>query len=310
MSMVEPYIFRYTVFTPTYNRAHTLSRVYESLKNQTFQNFEWLIVDDGSTDRTDELVKGWIKSSPFLIRYVVLEHSGKPAAVMAGIAQARGEHFLILDSDDSCVPQALERFDFHWQEIDDSLRSEFIGVTALCRNQDGELVGERFPRDTLDSDAIEIKYRYRLQGEKWGFLRTKVLRDQPWPLAGANEFVPEGVWWTKLAKQYKTRYVNEVLRIYHMEYDDDRLMNQSDPRRYAAGHVLWHQTILNEEIGWFRYKPLAFIRSAVQYARFSWHANDGVGTQWAGLSNMFSRGLWFICLPVAMAVTARDHLRF
>ena len=105
------YIF--TVFTPTYNRAHTLSRVYKSLADQTFKNFEWLIVDDGSTDGTKVLIEKWTEEASFPIRYFYQENQGKHIAHNLGVKKARGELFLSLDSDDTCVPEALERFNYH-----------------------------------------------------------------------------------------------------------------------------------------------------------------------------------------------------
>src|SRR5437762_2817315 len=99
-----PMIF--TVFTPTYNRAGTLPRVYESLKAQTFRDFEWIIVDDGSADSTQELVQSWIGDLDFPIRYFRQQNQGKHVAVNLGVKEARGEFFLNLDSDDACVPEA------------------------------------------------------------------------------------------------------------------------------------------------------------------------------------------------------------
>src|SRR5216684_1317229 len=111
------YRYVFTVFTPTFNRSLTLSRVYESLRLQTFRDFEWLIVDDGSTDGTKGLVEKWQAESAFAIRYIYQENQGKPAAFNHGVQEARGELFLTLDSDDACVPQALERLKCHWDGI-------------------------------------------------------------------------------------------------------------------------------------------------------------------------------------------------
>lgn len=89
----------FTVFTPTYNRAHTLLRVFSSLQAQTFQDFEWLIVDDGSTDGTEELIKHWGSESHFPVRYFKQENRGKHVAFNRGVREATGQFFLPLDSD-------------------------------------------------------------------------------------------------------------------------------------------------------------------------------------------------------------------
>src|SRR6476619_6982250 len=84
----------FTVFTPTYNRARTLDRVYTSLKNQTFRDFEWIIVDDGSSDETSNLVQAWQQEAGFPVRYVYQPNLGKHVAFNRGVAEARGELFL------------------------------------------------------------------------------------------------------------------------------------------------------------------------------------------------------------------------
>src|SRR3974390_2817293 len=100
--MVEPYAF--TVFTATYNRAHTLHRVYDSLCAQTLHDFEWIVIDDGSTDNTAELIDDWAKAAQFPIRYFKQNHSGKHVAHNLAVREARGLFFLPLDSDDACLP--------------------------------------------------------------------------------------------------------------------------------------------------------------------------------------------------------------
>lgn len=183
----------FTVFTPTYNRAHTLSRVHDSLRAQTFREFEWLIVDDGSTDGTGELVQKWSAEADYPIRYIWQENRGKHIAFNRAAAEARGELFLVLDSDDACVPEALERFHRHWRSIPLQERPRFSALTALCVDRHGNLIGTAFPQDVLDSDSIGIRYRHKLKGEKWGFHRTEVMRRFPFPEGIERTYVLEGI---------------------------------------------------------------------------------------------------------------------
>lgn len=98
-----------TIFTPTYNRAHLLPNLYQSLLNQKRVDFEWLIVDDGSTDGTEELVNQWIEEAVLTIRYFRKENSGKHTAINKGVQLAKGELFLIVDSDDVLAENALKK---------------------------------------------------------------------------------------------------------------------------------------------------------------------------------------------------------
>ena len=97
-----------TVFTPTYNRAYIIKNLFNSLKNQTFQNFEWIIVDDGSTDNTEEVVKEWLNESLFFkIKYHKQKNGGKHTAINKGLELASGDVFFIIDSDDYITNDAL-----------------------------------------------------------------------------------------------------------------------------------------------------------------------------------------------------------
>ena len=231
------YRYTFTVFTATFNRAHTLPRVYESLKAQTFCDFEWLIVDDGSRDSPKELVERWQAESAFPIRYIYQENQGKYMAFNRGVQEARGELFLNIDDDDTCVPQALERLKYHWDRIPDSQRERFSGVTVLCRDHNGRLVGDLFPRDILDSNTLELVFKYKVKGEKWGFQRTDVLKEFPHPVLAGAEFIPDGVVSFALSRRFKTRFVNEILRIYHLEDTGDHLCALTPPHVSGAGFL-------------------------------------------------------------------------
>ena len=299
--------YTFTVFTATHNRAHTLYRAYESLKAQTFRDFEWLVVDDGSTDDTESLIMEWSKEADFPIRYIRQSNRGKHVALNRGVQEAKGRFFLILDSDDGCVPEALERLKYHWDTIPEEARNDYVGVTALCMDQYGKRVGSAFPSDVMDSDALEIRYKHKVQGEKWGFLRTDVLKEYPFPEPGMRTYVPESIVWSQMARKYKTRFVNEELRIYWME--GPSLVHGQRPAENAEGGRLQHQAVLNSELDWFWYAPVAFLRSAVHYVRFSLHAGVRVMEQARSLRPFLARILWTAALPLGYVVFVLDRHR-
>jgi len=293
----------FTVFTATFNRAHTLHRVYKSLKSQTYRNFEWVIVDDGSTDDTQVLVKAWQGEAFFPIRYFWQTNQGKHVAFNRGVKEAQGRFFLPLDSDDECIREALERFKFHWNSIPMEQKPLFSGVCGLCEDQYGRLVGNRFPFDITDSDSLEIYYRYGVRGEKWGFQRTDILRGYPFPEFTNVKFIPEGIVWNAIAKTYKIRFVNEVLRKYwsHEFKQTDQLMYTLNTGfDHAAGCTLYYQSCLNEHIGWFRYAPLEFFRSAVLFVRFSLHSSKGIYRSLQKIRNLFSKMLVVLAIPIGV----------
>lgn len=209
----------FTVFTPTYNRAHTLDRVYQSLLSQTFKDFEWLIVDDGSIDRTQEIVRRYMEDGKVKIRYFHQSNSGKHVAFNCGVREAHGSLFLTLDSDDSCVSNALERFYSSWIEIPEERRAEFSGVTCLCQGESGEAVGGMLPFPVLEGYPYEVMSSYRIKGEKWGFHRTEILKMHPFPVFSGERFVPESLVWNRIGRLYKIKFINEALRYYFSSSD-------------------------------------------------------------------------------------------
>jgi glycosyltransferase involved in cell wall biosynthesis len=304
----SPCRYIFTVFTPTYNRAHTLSRVYQSLQGQTFRDFEWLIIDDGSTDTTPELIKSWQKEADYPIRYTWQENQGINAAINRGVKEAQGKFFLIIGSDDSFVPETLDRFYFYWNAIPKDQQERFVGVTALCTDYNGHLIGSGLPKEIIDSDSMEIRYKHKIKGELWGFLRTDIFKQFPFPVLPGTKFVPEGILWSGIAKKYKTRFINVPLRVYWIDdsHNSDQLTKTPNPRIYAKGLALWHQVRLNTEIHWFYYAPKEFFRSAIHYGRFSFH--DGVGSkeQFKNLNNLLAKILWLLTIPIAFFVFLRE----
>jgi glycosyltransferase involved in cell wall biosynthesis len=297
----------FTVFTPTYNRASTLHRVYDSLRAQTLRDFEWLIVDDGSSDNTSELVKGWQKQADFPIAYHYQTNRGKHIAFNRGVTLAQGELFLTLDSDDACVPTALERLVWHWRQIPDNIRARYSAVTALCVDPNGRPVGDRFPRDTIDSNTLEMRYRYKIRGEKWGFQRTDILRQFPFPEIAGLTHCPETVVWSVIGRRYLTRYVNEALRIYYPADSPEAQLSSIAPARLARAALLEHTAALNQELDWFRMDPGRFVRSAVHYVRFSLHAGIGPREQWRALHPAGARMLWLMAAIPGMLIYLRER---
>jgi glycosyltransferase involved in cell wall biosynthesis len=298
--------FTVSVFTATYNRAHTLTRVYESLRAQTYRDFEWLIVDDGSTDHTRSVVEHWSAESDFPIRYIYQANQGKHVAHNRAVAEARGKFLLTLDSDDACVPRALERLIYHWNTIPEDRRERFSGVTALCMDPAGRLIGSKFPSDVTDSDSLECHYRHHVRGEKWGFQRTSVLRRFPLPGPEVGKtVVPEGLIWWSIARQYQTRYVNEVLRIYYTS--EGSLSNPRRAQDSAVGAEMQYRTELNSNIDYVSDAPVMFLRAAAHFVRFSFHLGRSPLAQWRALTNWVGKGLWLLALPIGLAAYVRDR---
>ena len=204
-----------TILTPTFNRAHLLPRLFESLTHQTDFNFEWLVMDDGSTDGTSDLFAGkTFLSAPFPIRYYQQENGGKHRALNAGVKQAKGNFIFIADSDDWLLPQSVAIVGQHTSAIADD--NTFAGVAGLDVFDDERIVGTGLPQDIIDCNAMDIRYRYHVDGDLKGVFKTTVLQEFPFPEIQDEKFCPEQLVWFRIAQKYKLRYFNTP--IYVAEY--------------------------------------------------------------------------------------------
>lgn len=204
-----------TILTPTFNRAHLLPRLFESLTHQTDFNFEWLVMDDGSTDGTSDLFAGKaFLSAPFPIRYYQQENGGKHRALNAGVKQAKGDFIFIADSDDWLLPQSVAIVGQHTSAIADD--NTFAGVAGLDVFDDERIVGTGLPQDIIDCNAMDIRYRYHVDGDLKEVFKTTVLQEFPFPEIQDEKFCPEQLVWFRIAQKYKLRYFNTP--IYVAEY--------------------------------------------------------------------------------------------
>ena len=213
-----------TVFTPAYNRAHTLPKLYCSLRRQTFQNFEWLIVDDGSSDGTGELVKKWqLEENFFPIRYVYQENGGKCRAINHGLELARGELFFTVDSDDYLLDDALENA-ARW-EAELPKNEKFCAVSGNLGTAPRQTPNAPLPQPYFDGTALD---RYGVvKGERALLFYTKVHREYLYLVCQGERFMTEAVAWNRMAADgWKIRFYNEILTIY--EYQPDGLTSAGD----------------------------------------------------------------------------------
>ncbi|ADE40200.1 glycosyltransferase family 2 protein [Candidatus Puniceispirillum marinum] len=296
----------FTVFTPTYNRAHSLHRVYNSLCNQTFTDFEWVIVDDGSSDNTKQLIDGWITEGQCSIRYEFQPNKGKHVAINHGVGLAKGDLFLIADSDDGFPANALEILYEHWCAIPEKQRAEFTGVTGLCADEQGQIIGDKFPDSVFDSNSADIYYRYGIRGEKWGFHRTDVMKAFPFPEPEDVRFVPEGLIWNAIGRQYKTRFVNDIVRDYY-QGADDQLTKRSSAN--ISSVRIFNAQMLDADIDYFLHAPWTICKIGIQGARFSFHQNDSFIMQITRLSHWGARLIWITVMPIGFGLYFFDPKR-
>lgn len=284
-----PKPMKFTVCTATLNRAHTLHRVFNSLNAQTFQDFEWLVIDDGSSDDTERLITEWQSNTSFQIRYKYQQNQGKHIAINLGAKLALGDLFVVADSDDAFLPNALEVFYEAWLAIPKTSRNDFVGVTGLCVTDDGMVIGDRFPEDILDTTSLEVSYRHRVGGEKWGCYRTDIMRQFPSPSIEGLPFFSESVIWHAIGRRYLTRFINKPLRIYKQDAGDQ--LTRRSPKDTAPAGIFYVMS-LNNDHDYMFVAPLFFARIAAHGVRFALHRSERFGKQLSQLSRPKLKALW------------------
>lgn len=208
-----------TIFTPTYNRAYILPKLYESLCNQTCRDFEWVVVDDGSTDETKELFDVWLTSTDLTVRYIQQENGGKHRAINRGVREAKGDLFFIVDSDDQLASFAVERILFHYKHIKNN--PKFAGLSGLRAHFSGDTIGTSPDFGILDCSNFDIDYKYKFKGDMAEVFLTKVLKEYPFPEIPNERFCPEILVWNRIALKYNLRYFSE--KMYLCDYLPDGL---------------------------------------------------------------------------------------
>ncbi len=241
--MMDSYKYTFTIFTPAYKCEKTIHRVLESLKSQSFKDFEWIIVDDASPDNLQCVLKELIKEID--IDVTVLRHKvnrGKHIAWNLALEHAKGKFFIPADADDSFVPETLEVFLKLWNDIPEKERNEFSGINVLCKDPyTNEIVGNNYPKDPLISNNLELKYEYKIEGEKWGMIRTDVLRMFPFPDLDSNRgsYILSYAWFSIAKSGLKVICYNIPLRNYYTD-DSASIIQKAKANPKKSSKTLFH----------------------------------------------------------------------
>jgi glycosyltransferase involved in cell wall biosynthesis len=252
----------FTVFTPVYNGEKHIHRVFESISEQIFKDFEWIIVNDGSTDNTAVLIRAFIDQHPEIeIIYLEQENSGKHISWNRAVKLARGILFVPADADDYFFPETLSFFFEKWSQLSPEEQLTISGINVLCLDNDtGNIVGTPYPFDKMKSTNIELELGYKVKGEKWGCIRTDILKSRPFPIIKGSHY-PESYLWYYFSKKYKVICFNKPLRKYYttdtgIMQSELRKVNNPVQNRVNIKYYLW----LNANFGFYilRHSPKEF----------------------------------------------------
>jgi len=200
---------------PTYNRAGMLEDLYKSLISQNHSNSELIIVNDGSTDKTENLIKGWINDSKVNIKYLYQNNAGRALALRKALLNAEGLYTIIMDDDDYFVGNGLLKVKNSLIEIKDSenTTSELAGVCCLCVSEHGDILGNRFPNNGYSTDFFTMRFLDKLSGDKKEIVKTSILKENIFPNFPNEKRVVTSTLWNRIAYNYRCVCLNYPIAI-------------------------------------------------------------------------------------------------
>jgi len=217
-----------SIITPTWNRANLINRLYESLIRQTNKNFEWIVVDDGSTDNTKEIVDGWIKENKINIHYYLKPNGGKHTALNLAVQKASKELCFIVDSDDYISDDAVETIIADYDEIKGNDKISGIGYLRATLN--GDVIGKEYTKDGVVDTFVNQRYNNNVYGDKAEVYKTSVLKKYTFPEFENEKFLSESVVWCEISKDYTMKFLNK--KIYFCEYQQGGLSDNVRKRLF------------------------------------------------------------------------------
>lgn len=285
------YKYKFTVFTPTYNRDYVLENLYKDLKCQTYKDFEWLIVDDGSTDNTRELVDRFISEEKINIRYIYKENGGKHTAINTGVNNANGELFFIVDSDDRLIEDSIETSYKQWNLFED--KRGLCGLVGLCANTDGTTLGTKIPEDKKICHFNDLYYKFNVKGDKTLIFLTDILKKYPFPNIKGVKFIPESIVWGEISKNYKVICINKHMIV--REYLEDGLTNNILSESSLRGRAIEYLYLINQNTYPINKYPYMWIKNYINLTRYSLLSK---GNYYREINRKFDKLMCYLLYPL------------
>ena len=284
-----------TVLTPSYNRGNLLKNLYQSLRDQIFDDFEWIVVDDGSTDSTSEIITHFKEDKTIVIKYIKQSNGGKHTAINAGVKISTGELIIIVDSDDTLPKDSLLIINNQYLKIRED--ATVGGVCGLMAHHDNIVIGNcnLLPQGNISS--IDMRFKYGFLGDVCEVFKTDVLREFPFPEIYNEKFCPEDLVWNRIARKYTLYFFNQV--VYYRDYLDGGLTSKIVKIRMKSpiASTICYGEMLDLDI------PIkSKIKAAINYWRFYLCIKN------KSKAEKKIAPLWICLFPVGLIFHIKDRL--
>lgn len=286
-----------TVFTPTFNRAYCLSNCYESLKQQTCKDFIWLIIDDGSTDNTRDLVFKWKKENIVEIHYHYQENQGMHGAHNTAYELIKTELNVCIDSDDYMTNHAVERIITMWNKYGNE---SFSGIIGLDSYTNGKIVGSQLPENIKASNLFDLYYKYGVTGDKKLVYRTDLTKKFPYPIFLGEKYVGLAYKYYMIDRDYKMLPMNEVICCVEYLPDGSSLNMFKQYRRNPKGFSFYRKELMKLPFASRSFK----FRQAIHYV-----SSNLMLKNWRFLAESPHKGVTALATPLGFLLFIYIHAK-
>lgn len=299
---------RISVLTPTYNRAEKLERLYHAVNKSTYRDFEWIIMNDGSKDHTEEVIKKIQEESDFPVIYRYQENSGKHVAMNRMYEIAQGEYCFTIDDDDELLPETLAKGVAVIDRISVEDREKYWCIVGRCIDgKTGEFIGIPYPDNINELTGGKQKKALKVNGECCSFKKTSIMKKFKFPEVKGCSYFPEGNLWNRLDEEYKQYYTNEIFRVYYRN-DGESLVNYSKNKESYVRRYNMYRFLLSEENP---LKSKAFSRRHIaeiyKYRLFTDRLELSKKEVYSGISDFNKFVLWMSAIPCRMLQKKRKE---
>ncbi|MDB9874306.1 glycosyltransferase family 2 protein [Flavobacteriaceae bacterium] len=283
-----------TIFTPLFNRARYLERIYQSILNQNDLEIEWIIVDDGSNDHPKTVIDPWINDANFKIIYQYQNNQGKHVAINKGVELASGVFFFILDSDDYLPTNALKRTRAKTDLI--SSIDSYAGVCGRIQYINGTIVGSKFQGD-IYSNSLDIRFNHKIKGDLMEVFKTEILKNNSFPVFDKERFCPEALVWNRIAQNYNLLFFDES--IYVCEYLEGGLTSNIAKLRMESpkASMLYYSELFKASIPFVQK-----IKALLNFWRFSFNSPQSLVLKYKYVNTIWS----ILIIPFGYVLFLRD----
>ncbi len=279
----------FTLFIPSYNRSDSLNRTLRSVEESFSKDLEVIVIDDGSSDNTAEVVNEWIQKASFRIEYIFQKNRGKMGAHNTALEHARGLLFLTLDAGDLLLPEGLGEIKEHWQRTQPDKNGKTVGIGTLCIREDGNVAGRQYPEGGTVANYLEM---LEYTGEKRHAILTTVMKEYPYPAIPGEKHIRPDLILKRMAHRYNLLFLNIPVQVNVREEDgitaNIRKFRMRNPRSFRLYFL--EEIILHKEY----YSLGKQFSDYWRYVRFSLHAGIGPIHQSREVPNLL---FWLLSFP-------------